>query len=111
MNPGLVALLTVGQNTLILLKLGPSRSCPWQVTNVPNGSYSLTATKVGSTLVRSNWKNLFTVDGAAVTGLDFVEQRYSIKGSITGMPNGITITVSDGTLRTVLSGGQCPSYN
>ncbi|HYG76614.1 MAG TPA: Calx-beta domain-containing protein, partial [Planctomycetota bacterium] len=66
--------------------------------NVPNGSYTLTATKSGYNLVPHNFSNPVAVDYANVTSKNFYNNvpTYTISGEITGVAAGTAVTVTDG---------------
>ncbi|MCZ7644663.1 MAG: PKD domain-containing protein [Planctomycetota bacterium] len=68
------------------------------ISGVPAGSYTLTAVKSGLSYNPNGWSNPVVVDGANVTGRNFVAPLYSISGEISGVTS--SVTVSDGTRST-----------
>lgn len=71
----------------------------YTISGVPNGSYTLVATKTGDTFNPSGWSNPVSVSGANLTGRNFVAPVYSISGTVTGVSQAVTI--SNGTRSTV----------
>ena len=77
----------------------------WQLTNVPNGQYSLTARGMpGQTFRLTNCVNPITVNGNPVTGCNFVEEVVPVSGVVNGTMG--PHTVSDGvrSVQTTLMG-------
>lgn len=66
--------------------------------NVPNGSYTLTATKTNSTFSPSGFTNPVTVDNASLASRNFTASTttYSISGKITGVTSTTPVTITDG---------------
>ncbi|MBL8919861.1 MAG: hypothetical protein JNJ54_13420 [Myxococcaceae bacterium] len=67
----------------------------YQLTNVPNGQYTLTARGMpGQTFALVNCTNPITVNGGAVSGCNFIEEVVPVSGVVTGTAG--PHTVSDG---------------
>ncbi len=80
------------------------------LTNVPNGSYTLTATLAGYTIQPSTFVNPVIVNGAPVNSKHFIatQSAYAIMGNVfvgtTGL-SGVTVTDGFRTVTTNASGG------
>jgi hypothetical protein len=66
------------------------------INNVPNGNYTLTATKTGYSFLPSGFANPITVADANLANLNFVTPTYNVSGEITGVAVTTIVTVTDG---------------
>ena len=66
------------------------------INNVPDGSYTLSATKPGYTFTPSGFSNPLTVADVNVINGNFVTPTYSVSGEITGVAATTPVTVTDG---------------
>ncbi|MCK6473273.1 MAG: carboxypeptidase regulatory-like domain-containing protein [Planctomycetes bacterium] len=81
---------------------GSGKNVKWLYTlsNVPQGTYTLTATLSGTTLVPSGWSNPVTVN-SSLTNMNFAtssSNSFTISGTIYGVSQ--AVTVSDGVRAT-----------
>lgn len=102
---GVTASVTIsdGTRSTTSYQSGSGKNKRWVYTlsNVPQGSYTLTATLTGYTLVPSGWTNPLSVSGNR-SGINFAAgggtTSYAISGEILGVAQ--AVTVSDGTRST-----------
>lgn len=66
------------------------------INNVPNGSYTVTASKPGHAFNVSGWANPVVIEYADAINRSFVTPTYTISGEITGPAVTTVVTVTDG---------------